>query len=449
MSTRMTHHLSYLTVRLAVLVFSLLACSQLASGAGSTWAADRSAGSHGAVKAAASFRPTARIEDDDPNAAFTGGWRFATTSAASGGTRRLATAAGATAKIRFTGTGVALTARVAPGLGRIAISLDGAPSKVVDLSRDAVTERARVWTADGLARRPHSVTVRALETSPSAEWRGAVVDAFLIEGTALRASASTARTRVEETDRRIRFLGSWWNRAEVTGASRGRASTARRSGSRAVVAFSGTGISWLAPNQATGMRAHVYLDGRSFGSVSLKRLGNRGAQRVMWSVGGLRPGRHTLDVRALSAPSGRSAVAVDVFEIEGKVADARPPSTLGYPWRNYIVIDKSEFRLYLVKNGVVERTFPVAHGKLGWATPVAVWRVGAKYYTGGVSGPRKMRLFRQRGSRYVFTAYGIHGTNEPWVIGTRASHGCIRLYNDDVLDLFPRVPMGTMVVTRD
>ena len=63
-------------------------------------------------------------------------------------------------------------------------------------------------------------------------------------------------------------------------------------------------------------------------------------------------------------------------------------------------------------------------------------------------GPRKMRLFRLRGGRYVFTRYGIHGTNQPWVIGTKASHGCIRMYNRDVLELFPQVPMGTMVYTR-
>ena len=80
----------------------------------------------------------------------------------------------------------------------------------------------------------------------------------------------------------------------------------------------------------------------------------------------------------------------------------------------------------------------------------ATWKILAKYHTspGSVSGPRKMRLFRQRGSRFVFSRYGIHGTNQEWVIGTKASHGCIRMYNRDVLKLFPQVPMGTMVYTR-
>ncbi|NJO35335.1 MAG: L,D-transpeptidase [Rhodospirillales bacterium] len=41
--------------------------------------------------------------------------------------------------------------------------------------------------------------------------------------------------------------------------------------------------------------------------------------------------------------------------------------------------------------------------------------------------------------------YRIHGTDAPWTIGTAASKGCIRMYNRDVLDLYPRVPVGTRV----
>jgi hypothetical protein len=43
------------------------------------------------------------------------------------------------------------------------------------------------------------------------------------------------------------------------------------------------------------------------------------------------------------------------------------------------------------------------------------------------------------------SAYRIHGTDAPWTIGTSVSKGCIRLYNQDVLDLYPRVNVGTKV----
>ena len=52
---------------------------------------------------------------------------------------------------------------------------------------------------------------------------------------------------------------------------------------------------------------------------------------------------------------------------------------------------------------------------------------------------------------YIFegkrdTLYRLHGTNEPWSIGKAVSSGCIRLLNQDVIDLYDRVPVGTRIV---
>lgn len=116
-----------------------------------------------------------------------------------------------------------------------------------------------------------------------------------------------------------------------------------------------------------------------------------------------------------------------------------------------IVIDKSEYRLYFIKGDVLVKAYPIAVGRDSMETPARLWKILAKYYTdpGGVYGPRKMWLFKWTGTSWAYTAYGIHGTNEPWVIGTKASHGCIRLYNRDILELFPQVPLGTLVQTRE
>ena len=46
----------------------------------------------------------------------------------------------------------------------------------------------------------------------------------------------------------------------------------------------------------------------------------------------------------------------------------------------------------------------------------------------------------------IVNGVGIHGTAEDWSIGTRASHGCIRMHVSDVIDLYPRVPVGTPVL---
>jgi len=43
------------------------------------------------------------------------------------------------------------------------------------------------------------------------------------------------------------------------------------------------------------------------------------------------------------------------------------------------------------------------------------------------------------------STYRIHGTDAPWTIGEAVSKGCIRMFNEDVLDLYPRIPVGTVV----
>jgi hypothetical protein len=124
-----------------------------------------------------------------------------------------------------------------------------------------------------------------------------------------------------------------------------------------------------------------------------------------------------------------------------------------YPskWKTCIVVDKSDLRLYWIVNDQMVKSYPVACGRPSLPTPNAIWRVGIKYYTDPSSafGPRKMRLFRQRGGSYVYTGYGIHGTNYPPSIGTYASHGCIRMYPRDVIELFPQVPLYTLVKTQE
>lgn len=61
---------------------------------------------------------------------------------------------------------------------------------------------------------------------------------------------------------------------------------------------------------------------------------------------------------------------------------------------------------------------------------------------GNPLGPRALYLYRNGQDTY----YRLHGTVEPWTIGTMVSSGCIRLLNQDIMDLYRRVPVGTKVV---
>lgn len=72
----------------------------------------------------------------------------------------------------------------------------------------------------------------------------------------------------------------------------------------------------------------------------------------------------------------------------------------------------------------------------------------AKGLEGGIRNPlgaRALYLYRDGKD----TLYRIHGTNEPWSVGKAASSGCIRLFNQDILDLHKRVSSGSRVVVLD
>ncbi|MGD9478292.1 L,D-transpeptidase [Shinella sp. G-2] len=130
-----------------------------------------------------------------------------------------------------------------------------------------------------------------------------------------------------------------------------------------------------------------------------------------------------------------------------------------------IVIDTNNRFLYLVLGDGKARRYGVGVGKPGfeWAgahkiTRKAEWpgwtppkemieREAAKghylpaYMDGGPENPL--------GSRAMYlgsTLYRIHGTNAPWTIGYAVSSGCIRMRNEDVVDLYERVNVGTKVI---
>jgi lipoprotein-anchoring transpeptidase ErfK/SrfK len=280
------------------------------------------------------------------------------------------------------------------------------------------------------------------------------IDALEIAGTLLEPIDPGVVT-VQQSDSHLYRKGEWESReaSEASGGSALHSSTAKAS---MTLRFKGTSVAWLGRRTPQGGSAEVLLDGKRVATVGT--AGDEREQVVLWAANGLRRKVHTLTVRVTSHPSAPATtgadVDVDAFAVRGSVLKAYRPTPFHYPWSTYILIDKSDYRLYWIKDGLLVKSYPIAHGKRWGLTPPRVWRVGQKYpHTGGVYGPRKMRLFKRvrtrHGYAYVRTRYGIHGTNQPWVIGTMASHGCIRMYNRDVRDLYPRVPMHTIVITRD
>lgn len=108
-----------------------------------------------------------------------------------------------------------------------------------------------------------------------------------------------------------------------------------------------------------------------------------------------------------------------------------------------ILIDIEEKRLYLFENKKCIREYPIASGKPGWPSPIGQWKIVKKSDWGEEFGGRWMGL------NVLWGNYGIHGTSNEDTIGRAASHGCIRMLNRDVKELYDIVPLGTSVTIID
>ncbi len=107
---------------------------------------------------------------------------------------------------------------------------------------------------------------------------------------------------------------------------------------------------------------------------------------------------------------------------------------------SHITINLANRRLSHYEGARLNKIYPVGVGKPATPTPAGSYSVISKVmYPGGMLGTRWMGLSIPAGN------YGIHGTNNPPSIGGYVSNGCIRMYNQDVEELFPHVTIGMPV----
>ncbi|KOA21294.1 putative L,D-transpeptidase YkuD [Clostridium homopropionicum DSM 5847] len=106
-----------------------------------------------------------------------------------------------------------------------------------------------------------------------------------------------------------------------------------------------------------------------------------------------------------------------------------------------ILVDLNEERLYLVDkdNNIIVKKYSIASGKLETPSPIGTWKVVSMGKWSGGFGTRWI------GINVPWGKFGIHGTNKPHTIGSEASHGCIRMFNKDVEELYEYVTYGMIV----
>ncbi len=131
-----------------------------------------------------------------------------------------------------------------------------------------------------------------------------------------------------------------------------------------------------------------------------------------------------------------------------------------------IIINLSDMRLYYFPEpGATPRSYPIGIGREGLQTPLGTteivrktenptWRPTARMRAEDpelpeVVPPGDDNPLGTRAMYLGWSQYLIHGTNKPWGIGRRSSSGCIRMYPEDVEEIYARVKIGTKVTVVD
>lgn len=116
-----------------------------------------------------------------------------------------------------------------------------------------------------------------------------------------------------------------------------------------------------------------------------------------------------------------------------------------------LVVNIPDRKIALVVDGKVVKVYDVAVGKPATPSPAGEFRVVCRvthpawYAKGRVVEPGRKNPVGTRWIGLDRKGYGIHGTNAPRSIGKRTSHGCIRMRNRDVEELFDLVKVGDPV----
>lgn len=138
--------------------------------------------------------------------------------------------------------------------------------------------------------------------------------------------------------------------------------------------------------------------------------------------------------------------------------------------RKGIVLNVPEMRLYFFpaarpNEDPVVVTYPISIGRMDWSTPLGRHRITAKVrdpsWTPPASILKEAEAAGEPLPRFIppgpdnplgafalrldLPSYLIHGTNRPYGVGMRVTHGCIRMYPEDIERLFPQVQVGTLV----
>ncbi len=139
-----------------------------------------------------------------------------------------------------------------------------------------------------------------------------------------------------------------------------------------------------------------------------------------------------------------------VEENTNQTASVSSGSSVGH----VIIINSRNNTLRYYTSGNLVKAYSCATGTSGTPTPQGKYSVFEKlqnrpYYKQNIPGGAPNNPLGPRWMQFKSGGYAIHGTNAESSIGTNASHGCVRMHNSDVIELYSMVPYGTTVIVKN
>jgi len=270
-----------------------------------------------------------RFEQTDPRITYTGTWYGNSNSLESGGSATLTNLKGSQVNVVFNGTGITWIGESDGYSGMCYVTLDGVQTSV-DTSNPASATyyQAKQFTAQNLTPGLHRLTIEVLHQRDSTTQGSWIwVDAFdITNGTLVGGTPAAKGGLAQQTDIPVVYNGQWFttNGAQYSGGS---VASAVDTGAGVTFTFNGTGVGWIGYRDQWSGLAQVYIDGALQATVDTY-LNPSQAQTTTWSVSGLTPGVHVLDIVATGTKdtaSGGAWIWVDAFQVSGSVT-AGPPS---------------------------------------------------------------------------------------------------------------------------
>jgi lipoprotein-anchoring transpeptidase ErfK/SrfK len=168
---------------------------------------------------------------------------------------------------------------------------------------------------------------------------------------------------------------------------------------------------------------------------------------------------NTAVAKAAKATCQRNGGFSDSASTAGNSSNGQQPPVQPNAIQSRLVVKLAQRRVYLYRGQTLQATYPIAVGKPGWTTPTGTFKVFSMVQNPGWTNPMTGAVQSQGhntplGSRWMafwtdgVNQIGFHATPDRQSVGKAASHGCLRMYEEDAQALYDQIKLGSSVTVE-